>query len=44
MNCIRCDLEIMPTDKVLINDEGEVAHDNCIGWDDIDENWVEISE
>ena len=39
--CVRCDLDIIHGEKALMNDEKELAHDNCIGFDDLDENWVE---
>ena len=38
--CIRCDGKISPKEKVLINDDNETAHDNCIGIDDLNENWI----
>ena len=43
MKCIRCDMEISPNEKILVNDECEFAHDDCIGIDDLDENWVEYN-
>lgn len=41
MECVRCDMEIKPHEKILMNDNREVAHDNCIGIDDLNENWIE---
>lgn len=42
MFCLRCDGEIKKDQKACVNDEGDFAHDECLGWDDFDENWVEF--
>jgi hypothetical protein len=44
MKCLRCNEEILPTDKILVNDEDEFAHDDCIGFDDLNENWIEYKQ
>lgn len=38
--CIRCGCEILPEERVLINGDNDTAHDNCIGFDDLNENWI----
>jgi hypothetical protein len=43
VKCIRCDKELTQQDKILVNDDNQFAHDECIGFDDFDENWVEVA-
>ena len=44
MKCLRCDQYIQTTQKALVNNDGEFAHDDCIGWDDLNEGWVVVDK